>query len=130
MKQLITSLLFCALALAGNAQVQEISSMGDIKYHNRPMIIEAYATWCQPCRVYQPIFERVAEEYKGRVDFYRMDADCPDAHDTVEINSVPTTIFLWDPKGDATVKYSVEAGLMSYDELKQYVELTISKQFH
>lgn len=93
------------------------------------MVVDVYATLCGPCRAYAPIFDRVAREYQGRVDFYRMDIDGPDAQNFMEINSVPTTIFLWDPKGDATVENASTSGLLSYNELKRYVEEAISRHY-
>lgn len=78
------------------------------------------------------IIERLAREYEDCVDFYKVNIDNPDAVefiDRYEVNSVPLTVFLWDPKGDATVKHSVERGLMGYDELKQYIEDILDKQF-
>ncbi len=129
-------LLFLVLpivALSASAQnVIEIDDIWDIEYQNRPIVIDAYASWCQPCRIYSPIVERLAREYAGKVDFYKVDVDNPDAEDFVvrfEINSVPTTVFLWDPLGDATLESHVERGLMSYAELKQQIKEAISKQF-
>ena len=119
--------IFCS-----SAEVTEIDDIWDIQYNNRPMVIEAYASWCQPCRVYSPIVQRLSREYEGRVDFYKVNIENPDAEEFVyryEVNSVPLTVFLWDPQGDATVKHSVERGLMGYDELKHYIEETLSKQF-
>lgn len=124
-------LLLFALTLLSiapvKAEVIEIDDVWDIKYRDRPMIVEVYTTWCPPCKQYGPIFDRVAREYEGRVDFYRMDVDGEDAQNFMEITSVPTTIFIWAPKGDATVKHSAETGLMGYEELKRYVDNTISK---
>lgn len=133
MKKLIISLaLLLTTWAAALAQVTEIDDIWDIKYNNRPMVIEAYATWCPPCKTYSPTFARLAREYQGKVDFYKVNVDNPDAEDFIdryEINSVPTTVFLWDPNGDATVKHSVEHGLMSYNELKRYIDDTLAKQY-
>lgn len=132
MKILIALMLIIASGLQSAAKVTEIDDIWDIKYNNRPMVIEAYASWCQPCRIYRPIVERLSREYEGTVDFYKVNVDNPDAVDFIdryEVNSVPLTVFLWDPSGDATVKHSVEQGLMNYDELKYHIEETISKQY-
>lgn len=115
--------------ITSRAQVTEIGDIWEIKYHNRPMVVDVYATWCAPCHSYRPIFDRVAREYQDRVDFYRMDVDSPDAQNFIDITSVPTTVFIWDPKGDATVQHSEESGLLSYTELVSYVELTLAKQY-
>ena len=125
-------MLMIASGLQSGAKVTEIDDIWDIQYNNRPMVIEAYASWCQPCRIYSPIVERLSREYEGKVDFYKVDVDNPDAVDFIdryEVNSVPLTVFLWDPLGDATVKHSVQQGLMGYDELKYYIEETMGKQY-
>lgn len=118
---------------AGNfAKVTEIDDIWDVKYNNLPIVIEAYASWCQPCRVYGPIVERLSREYEGRVDFYKVNIENPGAEEFVyryDVSSVPLTVFLWDPQGDATVKHSVERGLMGHDELKYYIEETLSKHY-
>lgn len=132
MKKLLFFLVSLIAFSASAQRVTEIDDIWDCPYNHRPIVIDAYASWCQPCRIYSPIVERLAREYAGRVDFYKVDVDNPDAEDFVvryEINSVPTTVFLWDPLGDATMKSHVERGLMSYDELKQQIEVALSKQF-
>lgn len=132
MKKQIFLLLFFVLAVVAlKAQVIEIDDDYDIKYNNRPIVIELYATWCAPCRAYAPIFNRLAREYKGRVDFYRIDIDNPDAEDYLDMfpaQSVPTTYFLWSPRDDGEVKKHKESGLMKYSELKANIEATIRKQ--
>ena len=42
------------------------------------VIVEFWGTWCQPCRVMKPAFEKVAEEYRkenSEVQLYTMDVD-------------------------------------------------------
>ncbi len=127
MKKALFLVLMLLSIVTARAAVTEIGDVWDIKYRNRPMIIDVYATWCQPCKIYKPIFDRVAQEYADVADFYRMDVDGEDAQNFIDINSVPTTIFIWDPKGDATVEHSEEIGFMGYEKLKSYVESTIAK---
>ena len=40
----------------------------------KPMIIDFTATWCPPCKMIGPIFERMATEYPT-VQFYKVDVD-------------------------------------------------------
>lgn len=126
---LLLGMMFALSIGIANAKVTEIEDIWDIKYNNRPMVVEVYATWCAPCRMYEPVFNRVAKEYGDRVDFYRMDVDGEDAHNFIVFESVPATVFLWDPEGDATVKHRVETGTMNYSELKSYVEEALRKQY-
>ncbi len=36
----------------------------------RPVVINFWATWCQPCIVEHPILQDAARRYAGRVDFF------------------------------------------------------------
>ena len=38
-------------------------------------VVDFYAVWCQPCKILAPILEDIAGEYKGRVEFYKVDAE-------------------------------------------------------
>ena len=42
---------------------------------SRPAIIDFYATWCGPCKQTAPIVEKLAEDYAGRIDVYKVDVD-------------------------------------------------------
>ena len=39
------------------------------------LVIEFYGTWCGPCRILKPIFEKVAKENKTDVQMYFFDVD-------------------------------------------------------
>ncbi len=38
-----------------------------------PCLIDFYADWCAPCRIAGPILEELAQEYTGKVYFYKVD---------------------------------------------------------
>lgn len=132
MKTLYTLFLFLTVTFISAAHITEIADFWDIKYKNRPIIIEGYATWCAPCRVYAPVFERLASEYSGKADFYRINVENSEAGDfnsNFNVQSVPVTVFMWDAAGDVTMLNTVEFGLMGYDELKRHIDTAIAKQY-
>ncbi|MES0363804.1 MAG: thioredoxin domain-containing protein, partial [Desulfobacteria bacterium] len=38
-----------------------------------PCVIDFYADWCGPCKMVAPIMEELAQEYEGKVLFYKVD---------------------------------------------------------
>ena len=62
---------------------------------DRPAVIDFYATWCGPCKAMAPHLERIAEEYDGKIDVYKVDVDQESELSAVfNIRSVPTLLFI------------------------------------
>jgi thioredoxin 1 len=40
-----------------------------------PLFVDFWAEWCAPCRMMEPIIERMANEYKGSVLFAKVNVD-------------------------------------------------------
>lgn len=60
----------------------------------RPCVIDFYATWCGPCKMVAPILEKLAKEYDGKVDFYKVDTDKEQKLASVlKIQYLPTVFF-------------------------------------
>ena len=63
--------------------------------NGRPMIVDFSATWCPPCRQLKPIFEKLADEFKGRIDFVTVDVDeNPELSQAYGVQSIPMMVFL------------------------------------
>lgn len=61
----------------------------------RPCVIDFYATWCGPCKRVAPIFEKLAQEYNGKVDFYKVDTDKNQKLAMIlQIKNIPTMYFM------------------------------------
>lgn len=41
----------------------------------RPVLAYFYGTWCGSCRALEPVVERLAERFAGRVDFVKVNTD-------------------------------------------------------
>jgi thioredoxin len=39
-----------------------------------PVVLDFWATWCAPCKIYGPVVAEVSKAYKGKMVFYRVDA--------------------------------------------------------
>ena len=40
-----------------------------------PCIIDFYADWCGPCKMVAPILEELSDEYKGKVNIYKVNTE-------------------------------------------------------
>ena len=59
-----------------------------------PVLVDFYATWCQPCKKLTPIVEQLAVEYAGKAKFAKVDIDeAPGVASSHGIMAVPTLIL-------------------------------------
>ena len=61
---------------------------------DKPCIIDFYADWCGPCKMVAPILEELSEEYKGKIDIYKVDTEAEqELSAAFGIRSIPSMLF-------------------------------------
>jgi len=61
--------------------------------HPRSVIVNVWAPWCAPCRRMAPIVERLAGEYDGHIDVWKVNADeQPDEVRRLRVLGIPTMV--------------------------------------
>ena len=61
---------------------------------NPNVVIDFWAEWCRPCKALDPVIERLAEKYAGKVLFGKVDADTNQAKfQEFGIMGIPTILF-------------------------------------
>jgi thioredoxin 1 len=86
------------------------------------VIVELWATWCGPCKVMKPIFEKVAMENYQDVQMYTMDVDQNrDVAVKLGVRSVPTIKVI--NGGDVV---TTKVGVLKEDEIKGLVQELIN----
>ena len=59
-----------------------------------PCIIDFYADWCGPCKIIAPILEELSEEFKGKINIYKVDTEAqPELSAAFAIRSIPSMLF-------------------------------------
>ncbi len=97
----------------------------------RPTVIDFNATWCGPCRLFGPAFDKVAEKYSNKVDFYSIDTDVyPETATAFSIQAIPTVTFILP---DGTVQTHVGLGdflttLTSDDPSQEEMQATMANE--
>ncbi len=60
-----------------------------------PCLIDFYADWCQPCKMVAPILEELSEEYKGKINIYKIDTEVErELAGAFGIKSIPSILFV------------------------------------
>jgi thiol-disulfide isomerase/thioredoxin len=62
-------------------QIDEVSLKTALKPNGKPLLVNFWATWCDPCREEFPDLVRIDAAYKGKIDFITVSLD-----DLAEIN--------------------------------------------
>ena len=59
-----------------------------------PCIIDFYADWCGPCKMIAPVLEELSEEYKGKINIYKVDTEAEqELAGAFAIRSIPSMLF-------------------------------------
>ena len=91
-----------------NTQVVEASNL---------VIVDFWAPWCGPCKMFSPVFERVSDEV-SEVDFVKVNVDeAGDVAAKFNVMSIPTIILVKDGK-----VVDQKTGALSDDDLKAWLD--------
>jgi len=79
-------------------------------------VVDFYATWCGPCKMFGPIFEEIANE--NNINFIKLDVD---KHSEIAreygVMTIPTIILFKDGK-----EVKRHTGFMSKDQLIEFIK--------
>lgn len=61
----------------------------------KPVVIDFYADWCAPCKMVATVINEIAEDYKDKIDFYKVDTEVEvELASVFQIRSIPALLFI------------------------------------
>lgn len=86
------------------------SNFNDMVFNNiKPTMVEFWAPWCGPCKMYGPVVEEVVTKYSGELISFSCNVEeAPDTAANFGIRNIPTILFF---RGDEMVDKLVGATL-------------------
>ncbi|XP_028178047.1 thioredoxin, mitochondrial [Ostrinia nubilalis] len=89
-----------------------------------PVVVDFFATWCNPCRLLTPRLESIISESKGKVILAKVDIDeQTDLALDYEVSSVPVLVAIKDGKVQQRL-----VGLQDTDKLRKWIEQFTSEE--
>ena len=83
--------------------IKTLAELKELINKNEVVIVDFYTTWCGPCKIIGPIFEKLSKEYPSAL---AVKCDCEDSEDLVDsfgIKAIPTFIKFVNGKKDTVV---------------------------
>ena len=88
-----------------------------------PVFVDFWAEWCGPCRMVSPVVEELSDDYKGKVNFVKVNVDqANELASKYNIFSIPTLAIF--NKGEII---SQQVGAASKESYKNMIEKALEK---
>ena len=83
-----------------------------------PVLVDFFANWCMPCKMFAPVLDEVAESYVNRLKIVKVDIDeAVELAQKYRVMSIPTSkLFTGEAEPRATF-----VGAMSQEELEEWL---------
>ena len=61
---------------------------------SKVVVVDLYASWCQPCKAIAPMIEQLSMEYAGKATIVKLNIDqSPSIHPQFGVKNIPTLLF-------------------------------------
>lgn len=90
----------------------------EIGTESKFVLVDFFATWCEPCSLIAPILEKIAEDFKEKIVLMKANLDnVPMTAQKFGVEKIPTVVVFKDGK-----PINGFVGLLSEDAIKNWLE--------
>jgi len=114
----------CKAALFDGVPIEGTDNNLDaILFSDKPVVIDFWAPWCQPCKGFAPVFKKVAQQRKGEVRFVKIDTEANQMLGAqYKIRSIPTIMVFKNGQ-----KVDMLSGALSKSQFDEWLDNALSK---
>lgn len=81
-------------------------------------LVDFYADWCMPCKIFGPVLESLSEDLKGKVNCYKVNVDNDgEVASRFGVMSIPTVILFKDGS-----KVDSFTGSLPKEKVKSFID--------
>jgi thioredoxin 1 len=100
-----------------------METFNDVIMSDKPVLVDFFATWCQPCKMMHPVLEEVKARLGDKIRIIKVDVDkYQDVAAGYQIQSVPTLMLFQNSE----MLYR-QSGAMSRNELLALLDPFMNK---
>ena len=110
--------------MASNAvhEITDSNFQNEVLDSDKPVLLDFWAEWCQPCRMLSPTIDQLATEYQGKAKVGKVDTDSNrEISVKYGIQAIPTVLLF--KNGQVQKKF---VGLTSKDQFKTALDQLVN----
>ena len=93
----------------------------DVLQSGNPVLVDFWAEWCGPCKMFAPVLDEIAKEYDGKLTIAKLDVDSNQVvPGKFGIRGIPTLILFKNG-----VPAAQKVGAMAKGQLTSFIDSNI-----